>query len=126
MDPRTGPDWGRPGDVSDRDVGLGVVRRITRATAVGVVGGVAVLVGYVAHALPGRHVTVSSGGPSGTSVSTPGSAGAPAGGATSTNTGSGSASPPGAAPQTGGTALSPPPAPPQASSSPPQIVSGSS
>ena len=106
-----------PGSLAPRhrDAGLLRIRRLTQGAVVAAVGGVAVLAGYVAHAVPGHHAsTPTSQGsspapaPAASSASSAGSSSAPSSGSSN--------SPNLAAPST----------PPRYSGYPPQVTSGSS
>ena len=115
---------------SERTVGMAAIRRLTQATAVTVVGAVAVMFGYVAHALPGRHVGRAAPATTSTTAGGGSTSGGPGAGdgldpTTSSSAPSTTLQPP-TSPTTARARLSPPPAPPRSSYTAPQVVSGSS
>ena len=97
-----------------RDAGLIRVRRLTKGAAAATAGALVVVTGYVAHALPGRHLSAATTVQPAPPTTSPPTTTAPA-----PDPGSGSLAPPTTPP------TSPPTTAPQRSFSP-QVVSGSS
>ena len=117
-----------PGSLAPRhrDAGLLRIRRLTQAAVVTAVGGVAVLAGYVAHAVPGHHVATPTS--QGSSPAPPSPASAPASPSSPSTGGSSSGASP-SDPSSGPSNspnLAAPSTPPRYGGYAPQVISGSS